>query len=516
MAAMDDARDKFTNLPLEMLQGIAAHLDLHNRLKLRTVFKKEQEDVVVDLLGGALKTLYVSLTEVSISHFESITSSKFFAKHIDTIVYLPYVLSYVVRDDSIVYQEDVERHFDEYWTGEHGQSDFNLSEARRSYAIYRDIYQQHRAYSSYRDPDIDDLLKVTLQAGLKRLRNLHSMVVLPVIRAEGLNASSVMYEEKFASRQSAKVQGNLLSQDKFNRAAVATVRDHFSYNFSYRRMVPYTDVIFRAMEEATVQLRVLSIGDFEDEQFMDTDLNYFGQVAMRSSGDRDALRHVEDLTVGVYDTEDGDGPGPRARNWKTIAHSVKMLQRLTMLVHEHRYVRDKDPDYAASRRLVDYFLEIRSYEHLRSLHLQGESQCLGFVDSRTLEDFVHHHSTSGVLCEVRLSDIVTVEFYGSSRLYGDRTAPKTLLIDGMRSFLEQVPEFTLDVFEMKVEYRNHETRPNYSSGDLLDQVPQVTWFEELASELDVRLSDDGWKDGVKGWDFGQAEICLIDDCEESE
>lgn len=60
MATTTAARDVFTTLPLEMLQEIVACLDLHSRFKLRTVFKKQQEDIVVDIRGSALENLYVS------------------------------------------------------------------------------------------------------------------------------------------------------------------------------------------------------------------------------------------------------------------------------------------------------------------------------------------------------------------------------------------------------------------------------------------------------------------------
>ena len=501
----------FTNLPLELLQGITSHLNLHNRLKLRTVFKKQQEDVVVDLLGGAMKTLHVSLTDRSILHFEKITNADFFSKQIDTIAYLPYVLPHVIRDEDPEqwdgWEKIQERTFEDYrQSGCVKEAELTLKEVRRSYATYRDIREQHIAFPNYSHHALDSMLMASLEHGLSRLQNLRKLEVVSSIQTEGLNASSLVYNIPLSNYGFVLEDESAL--DKVDQVALARVRSEWWHD----RLMPRTDVVLRAIKKASVQIRELRIGGTSFEELVDCSLAFFHGMTKYSSGAREILLQVTDLTIGVYDIDEGDGEGageepvpqPKARDWRMIAECTTMLKRLTLVVSSERYTRDWDP-LDSPKQPICYFLEVNNYRHLQSLHLNADHHCLASVDSGLLLDFLRDQNTSAVLREVKLSDIITLRLPKEGTLCENRAAQGAMLTDGIRSFLEGLSELTFDVFEMKIEHRDQEGQYtiDWSLGWGNDE-PQVTWFEELASELNVRLSEDGWKDGKKGWNFGEA------------
>lgn len=74
MASSNGDRDRFTILPIEMLQAIASNLDLRDALKLRLISRMGQEDVLVDILKMTFNgvPLYVTPAEASLECFKDI------------------------------------------------------------------------------------------------------------------------------------------------------------------------------------------------------------------------------------------------------------------------------------------------------------------------------------------------------------------------------------------------------------------------------------------------------------
>ncbi|PPJ57360.1 hypothetical protein CBER1_01366 [Cercospora berteroae] len=176
MSAPNNGRDLFTQLPLELLREISEYLRLEDRLKLRTVFSKAQEDIVADLVGPILKTIYLSPSAYSICEFHRLLLSAFYRRHIRAVAYIPLAVPASLRRST----QMTLRAF--AFTHKMPLTGIRLSVG---YDIYKICYEQHWEGSSGLSARYD------LAADLAQLPSLSHLAVTTTAKAVGLNASRV-------------------------------------------------------------------------------------------------------------------------------------------------------------------------------------------------------------------------------------------------------------------------------------------------------------------------------------
>ncbi|KXS93564.1 hypothetical protein AC579_710 [Pseudocercospora musae] len=153
--------DYFTEMPLTLLQEIASHLPLLHKLKLRTVFKKQQEDVVVKCLGNGVRNLYVSPQLQQLDRFTTICKSPFFQQNVKQICF------------------------------SHSEA-----EAQMSFAMYSIAVDEHRAESNA-GLRLQSTSTNVLRAAIIKMTQFGAISVQFIMEEDGMNGCALHHGKKY-------------------------------------------------------------------------------------------------------------------------------------------------------------------------------------------------------------------------------------------------------------------------------------------------------------------------------
>ncbi|EME77342.1 uncharacterized protein MYCFIDRAFT_179917 [Pseudocercospora fijiensis CIRAD86] len=462
MASNNQSVDRFTALPLEMLRNIAGYLDLWNRLKLRTVFPKAQEEIVVDLIGDALKTVHVSPNSLSLANFDKITMTRFFRTRIENITYLPMVFCAKGykgrRDNQIRSLEDFRKR----------HPALSRSESQRSFEIYQDLVHE------YEDNDFDSLkqlqtaeketsLRKQLTKAMKRLPNLSSVSISTCAQAQGINGKLV------------KELSLWLREDPPDRQTSHNLMSAAFTSFGERWYMAFVFIILDVLH--TIKpLSNLAIGDSMKGQLI-RDPKF--QDAFEIGLLEQSLAQVTRLTISCAHGYNRDRK-VTAERWYAIAAHSKKLQELTV------YADDSDDDYyndwlnvGDGVRAVDGFLSHGDYTQLKKLRIEG-SQWTSGVDVKLFEQFLFLHRH--VIKEIELESILLV----------DRPQKGSALTENHA--YNNLRDFLLDTNWLKVITRFEMKLSRHD--------PSAQHLPQLAKDLNVPLKKDVWDFGEKWLENG--------------
>lgn len=467
MASSKDPVDKFTALPLEMLRHIAGYLDLWNRLKLRMVFPKAQENVVIDLVGDALKTIHVSPNSLSLANFDKLTRARFFQTRIENLIYFPVVFCSKGKpeddDQQIGNLEDFRKI----------NPALSRFEAQRSFEIYQAFVHEHEDIDSKIFDEVEtsqrkESIIKQLKIGMCRLPNLSSVSIALYTQSRGINASCCMFDTPLRRQMHAAGLNDRGSNDLI--AAAMSAFDSECY-------MAFAFVILTILPDIK-KLSSLAIGD-----------GMTGQLA-HSSTFRDSfdikplersLANVTRLTISCEYDYNG-GAVRTDERWSILARHFKALQELTVCAEgKENEEYDDWCDVSKGARALDSFLKHGDYTQLVKVRLEGSCYSSG-VNMKLFERFLFGHRH--VLKEIELNNILLV----NSPQDGSRLLPDSAYKDLRDFLLETTWLKAIRKFEMKL--------AKHGSSDQHQDCLNCSKLPQLATELNVPLKEDTW-------DFGE-------------
>ncbi|KXS98631.1 hypothetical protein AC578_10066 [Pseudocercospora eumusae] len=477
MASNNNANDKFTALPLEMLENIAEFLGLWDRLKLRAVFPKNQEEVVVKLIGDALKVVHVAPNQRSLESFEHIATCEFFRRHICRLVYVPSAICQDSprngpRDQSpgLVYNS-----LKAYRAAHPALS---RSDAAKSFDILRRLLEEYDF-----DPSINlDTLETEkseahvrrrLKRGLQKLPNITNVSILIATQSEGLNASCYTNAKSFDRDQIARGRNSMFAD---------RLTAQVSHDVWWSHWQAFIWVMLDALKVVT-ELKELTLGGsiigrltFDDRFSCSYEPRNF----------RQAVANLTHLTIGIADIPDNLLDDFDHERLTAMAMDATAVQELTIYLEGGDWGPDERRTRQESARVERAFLQVGDYPQLRVLRIDAP-KIYQDIDAKLFEQFVFRHRH--VLQQVYLRQVVLDDKQSedNEQPYGEKWNKCTGRI--LRQTLPEMGAWMRELkkFEMKLS-RHEETHH------------QVKCFicaeaQRLAEELDVPLQD-----GV--WDFG--------------
>lgn len=87
-ADTDQTIDRFSDLPAELISAVASHLNLPDKIKLRTVLSKSHQSFVDDILKSDLKRVYVTPTTRSLRTYKKICNNAYFKRFIKEVCFV--------------------------------------------------------------------------------------------------------------------------------------------------------------------------------------------------------------------------------------------------------------------------------------------------------------------------------------------------------------------------------------------------------------------------------------------
>lgn len=291
--------DHFTALPLELLRETTKDLCLLDRLNLRSVFKKDQQTTIIDLIGSALKILYVAPTKNSLARFKRLCESEFFRHQIETVVFLNVQLQYPEQSD--VYDPSLRdfSHFRNTWCrGQH------LHLARQTYDIYWNLIEEHEGET----PTCKDIV----EAGARKLTKLSSVALQMRIEEDGLNADALFYQPDYAHARQLKGLFNLESR-QFR--VIQELRSTHLYGLPVQSFAPG---FFHTAPQniTTLRIDVMQIWDGFEGRNLERDL-------------RSVTSKLERLTITCCATVAPEHCADQCAGWTRLARSATRLKQLT-------------------------------------------------------------------------------------------------------------------------------------------------------------------------------------------
>ncbi|EME77431.1 uncharacterized protein MYCFIDRAFT_200698 [Pseudocercospora fijiensis CIRAD86] len=263
--------DYFTELPLEMLQHIASYLGAWDELKLRTVFPKTKQQIMVGTLGELISTVYVSPTKTSLEHFCKIAAPSFFAEHIRKLVYIPRALDETI-DDLL-----------------------SVVEARKTCDEFNHIVSEHKTDHSAWSSTIDDFVLKFLRKGLARLQGLKVVVLANNIQDDGLNATALWYCNELCPKPIVCcLQGDHTGEAHLRNMELGNcLCGQLKFGQEYHGLTRCMDAALDALTYVVPKLRKLTISCSDEWSASMKTEAFWKYIASRSNG-------IQDLTLLQY------------------------------------------------------------------------------------------------------------------------------------------------------------------------------------------------------------------------
>ncbi|CAK1360168.1 hypothetical protein CB0940_06257 [Cercospora beticola] len=464
MSTPTNGRDLFTNLPLELLRQIAEELSFQDRVKLRTVFSKAQEDIVADLVGPILKTIYLSPNEHSICKFHRLLSSPFYRRRVRTVVYIPNTI-FKPRLHKAEYLAEVgyEHHVQLTW-----------EEEDRSYRLYKAMHKEHTegSFAVFAD--------YFLAPDLAQLSSLSHLTAATVAKVEGLNASSLWCSDTH-------VEARL-------RLGLSASREGAPFEAAQRTLEAGTcqmlgAVFFDAAQRAELRPNVVTL-DYPADYSLKAVSEVLTPLVV-GPGRPSIMSSVRTLDIGLRCMTDGSLYRKECADaWANIALAATQLEKLKMVVERSTH----SFSLAPSPRAVDHFLQNERYEELHTIELNAESFYQGRISATKFLQWLKKYAGRSKLREIKLNNILLVSYPGECYASEVVLINKSIFKSGIRDVLLEARKLGLRSFVMKID-----REPSYSlpcSPFARARSADASWLDELAEEMQVRIGEDSW-------DFGE-------------
>ncbi|KAF7187937.1 hypothetical protein HII31_10837 [Pseudocercospora fuligena] len=477
MASNNGSSDKFTSLPLEMLQHIAGHLSLWDRLKLRTVFPKNQEEVVVNLIGDALKMVYVSPNKLSLGNFENIAASGFYQTHIRSIIYVPRVICCGYEGDGFD-----ELGYDSLQAYRDAHPALSRPDAAESFALYQRLLEEYDFDNSV---DMDTLeneesearIRDRLRKGVQKLPNVTEISISTAIESEGLNASCLAHSRAFDKYQNIRGSNNCRRDVSTIQACNSLLPWHFQA-FIWVML----DVL-----DAAANLRRFTIGKGAKSGL---DLDHQFSCAYRTNNFKKALANLTHLTLSIAYTTDFFATRSDHSRFIAMAKNATALQELTLYLDATPDDFDEWRKEQKRPRIDRAFLQVGGFRQLKVLRITAEEYYQD-VDINLFEQFLFRHRH--VLQQVYLRNVLLAEKCSGEDEKGYNEKWDECVCQIIRRTLPEIGAWMreLRTFEMKL--KEHE--PPHHMGER-DECFICKEQARLAEELDVPSEDDECDFGV--------------------
>ncbi|KXS98669.1 hypothetical protein AC578_10069 [Pseudocercospora eumusae] len=271
--------DYFTDLPVELLQDIASHLPLFHKLKLRTVFNRQQEDLVVKLLGNGIRNLYVSPTTASLERFANICESSFFQEHVTKICFVPYA----IVPDRLEARLSFRKYRDTF-------PQFSNAEAMISFAMYNSVIDEHQAESDTEGQSQADVINI-LQAGIARMTKVDTVSVRFMILEDGMNGCELHHGQYYHEMNGYKS----LTPTK----AMCHIKTAAMESSAKLLKIAQVEAFVKAVRNSGIAIRHFALSRYNGGQYHDAQLpgvfTEFGDLTLETI--TSVLNGVTELTV---------------------------------------------------------------------------------------------------------------------------------------------------------------------------------------------------------------------------
>ncbi|KAF7187817.1 hypothetical protein HII31_10717 [Pseudocercospora fuligena] len=306
--------DYFTELPLELLQEIASHLPLYHKLKLRTILKKQQENIVVELLGNGIKNLYVSPTTASLDRFTKICESSFFQQNVKEICFLPFV----IVPTGLLQRSTFSEYRDAF-------PQFSEAEALMSFAMYNSVVDQHQAESDDQPQPQSNLVDIVdiLEAGIIKMTQVETVSVQLITQEDGMNGFALHHGKWYHNSNMFKSSPPSKALNDIKTAAMKTA--------AKLPVIRHIERFLQAVRNSGINFRHLALGRHTLGQYHKAQLpfsiQHIGGLTVETT--TSVLSNVTELTISCENSKPFYNE-EMVRFWQKVAVSATNIKQLTI------------------------------------------------------------------------------------------------------------------------------------------------------------------------------------------